>query len=93
MTQTQAPLHIYGAYQAMFAAAAEVILLRTGQMLMGAMSGSEAREMVSEKADAFSNAAQAAAVAACTGDPMRVAMAVPAPYERQVALNIARLRA
>lgn len=92
MTRINTPFDLFGAYQALYVSATEVITLRTGQMLAGAMSGTEATEMVTEKAAAFSDAAQGAAIAAISGDPMRVAMAMLAPYQQQVALNVARLR-
>jgi hypothetical protein len=92
MTRINNPFDLFGAYQALCTSAAEVITLRTGQMLLGAMSGTEATQMVTEKAAAFSGAAQGAAIASITGDPFRVAMAMLAPYQEQVALNVARLR-
>jgi hypothetical protein len=93
MTRINTSFEIFGAYHAMFLSAAEVITVRTSQMLIGTMSGSEAAGMLEEKATAFSDAAHGAAIAALTGDPMRVAMAMLAPYQEQVALNVARLRA
>lgn len=93
MIRTDSPFDIFHAYKELFAAASEVVKIRTGQMLAGTMSGTHANEMVTEKVAAFSDAVQGAAIAAITGDPRRVAMAVLAPYQEQVALNVARLRA
>lgn len=93
MIRNNSPFDIFHAYRELFAAASEVVTMRTGQMLAGTMSGTHATEMVTEKVAAFSDAAQGAAFAAITGDPTRVAMAMLAPYQQQVALNVARLRA
>lgn len=93
MTLINTPFDFVRAYQALFASASEVVTMRTGQMLAGTMSGTETTEMVAEKAVAFADAAQRSAIAAITGDPRRVAMAMLAPYQEQVALNVDRLRA
>jgi hypothetical protein len=93
MIRTNSPFEFLYAYTELFAAASEVVAMRTGQMLAGTRSGTDATERVTEKAAAFSDAAQGAAIAAITGDPRRVAMAMLAPYQEQVALNVARLRA
>lgn len=81
------------AYGQMSTAAAEVIFRRTVRMSQGAMTAPEAVGMVLEKATAFAQATERAAVAAATGaDPVRIASAALRPIRAKTRSNVRKLR-
>jgi hypothetical protein len=81
------------AYGEMSMNAAEVIALRTMRIASGAMTPHEAMAMVLEKATAFSDSAErAAVVAAKGGDVMNIASAALKPYGAKTRSNARKLR-
>lgn len=81
------------AYAEMSTAAAEVIMHRTMKMAQGSMAAPEMLGMVLEKATAFAEASEKAAVAAASGgDPARIASAALRPYSRKTRSNVRKYR-
>lgn len=81
------------AYAEMSTAAAEVIMHRTMKMAQGSMAAPEMLGMVLEKATAFAEASEkAAVVAASGGDPARIASAALRPYSRKTRSNVRKYR-
>ncbi len=79
--------------QEMWAAASEVIWLRSWQMLTGTMTTVEAARMVVEKPLAFARAAQEVGEAVVTGqDPGAVTRAAVGPLRTEARANARRLR-
>lgn len=81
------------AYGQMWMAAGEVIARRSLQMSQGNMSGPEAMGMMMEKATAFAQASEKAAVAAVRGaDAAGIASAALRPIRAKTRANVRRLR-
>jgi hypothetical protein len=81
------------AYTEMSMAAGEIIVRRSMMMSQGTMSSAEAIGMVMEKASAFAEATERAAVAAATGaDPVRIASAALKPIGARTRSNVRKLR-
>ncbi len=81
------------AYGQMWMAAGEVIARRSLSMSQGTMSGPEAVGMVMEKATAFVQASEKAAVAAARGaDAAGIASAALRPIRAKTRANVRRLR-
>ena len=80
-------------YNQMCMAAGEVIVLRSLRWSQGTMSAPEALGMVMEKATAFVQASEQAAVAAAGGaDPLRIASAALQPIRAKARSNVRKLR-
>jgi hypothetical protein len=80
-------------YTQMCMAAGEVILRRSLLLSRGAMSAPEALGMVMEKATAFAEASERAAVAAAGGaDPASIATAALRPIRARARSNVRKLR-
>jgi hypothetical protein len=81
------------AYTQMSMAAGEVIVRRSMRMSQGAMTGAEVVGMMLEKASAFAEATERAAVAAATGaDPAKIASAALKPIRARARSNVRKLR-
>jgi len=81
------------AYSKMSMAAGEVIMRRSMRMAQGAMTGSEAIGMVTEKATAFALATESAAMAAANGgDAAKIANAALRPFGAKTRSNVRKLR-
>jgi hypothetical protein len=81
------------AYTQMSMAAGEVIVRRSMRMSQGAMTGAEAVGMMLEKASAFTEATERAAVAAAAGaDPAKIASAALKPIRARARSNVRKLR-
>jgi hypothetical protein len=80
-------------YGQMCMAAGEVIARRSLRMSQGNMSAPEALGMMMEKATAFAQASERAAVAAAGGaDPARIASAALQPIRAKARSNVRKLR-
>jgi hypothetical protein len=80
-------------YSQMCVAAGEVIARRSLRMSQGNMSAPEALGMMMEKATAFVQASERAAVAAAGGaDPLRIASAALHPIRAKTRSNVRKLR-
>lgn len=89
----QAWMAYAGAYGRMLMSANEVILRRTQQMALGAMTGPEAAGMVMEKMTAMMSAAEKATTAAAKGGTaVEIATAALKPYGTKTRSNARRLR-
>jgi hypothetical protein len=80
-------------YRQMCMSASEVIVRRSLRMSQGNMSAPEALGMMMEKATAFVQASERAAVAAAGGaDPLRIASAALHPIRAKTRSNVRKLR-